>query len=186
MDDPQVVSRDEWLAARRQLLAREKEFTRQRDALNAERRRLPMVEMDQEYVFEGRDGQASLLDLFDDRGQLLIYHFMFDPGWDEGCGSCSFLADNIGHLAHLRWTRPSPLSNTTTGTWLSSARSGRGGRARCTASAPSSATAAGSSTPTPATRGEPTWSTAPTTGSTSPPAAGRKTGSSRPVAATAR
>ena len=101
MDDPQVVSRDEWLAARRQLLAKEKEFTRQRDALNAERRRLPMVEVDKEYVFEGSDGTASLPDLFQDRGQLLIYHFMFDPDWDEGCPSCSFLADNIGHLAHL-------------------------------------------------------------------------------------
>jgi len=101
MDDPQVVSRDEWLAARRQLLAKEKEFTRQRDALNAERRMLPMVAVDKEYVFEGSDGKASLLDLFEDRGQLLIYHFMFDPDWDEGCPSCSFLADNIGHLAHL-------------------------------------------------------------------------------------
>ena len=101
MDDPQVVSRDEWLAARRRLLAKEKEFTRQRDALNAERRRLPMTEMDKEYVFEGRDGKASLLDLFGDCGQLLIYHFMFDPDWEEGCKSCSLLADNIGHLAHL-------------------------------------------------------------------------------------
>jgi predicted dithiol-disulfide oxidoreductase (DUF899 family) len=101
MDDPQVVSRDEWLAARRQLLAKEKEFTRQRDALNAERRRLPMVEVDKEHVFEGRGSKTSLPDLFSGRGQLLIYHFMFDPGWDEGCRSCSFVADNIGHLAHL-------------------------------------------------------------------------------------
>ena len=117
MDDPQVVSRDEWLAARRQLLAKEKEFTRQRDALNAERRGLPMVEVDKEYVFEGTDGRASLLDLFEDRGQLLIYHFMFDPDWDEGCPSCSFLADNIGHLAHLlpgpgpRVTMPRPTAH---------------------------------------------------------------------------
>src|SRR5215469_10180113 len=101
MDDPQVVSRAEWLAARKQLLAKEKEFTRQRDALNAERRRLPMTEIDKRYAFDGKDGTASLLDLFEDRDQLLIYHFMFDPGWDEGCPSCSFLADNIGHLAHL-------------------------------------------------------------------------------------
>src|SRR4029077_2633682 len=101
MDDPQVVSRDEWLAARRQLLAKEKEFTPPRDALDHERRGPPMVEVDKEYVFEGTDGRASLLDLFEDRGQLLIYHFMFDPDWDEGCPSCSFLADNIGHLAHL-------------------------------------------------------------------------------------
>jgi hypothetical protein len=101
MEDPRVVSRDEWLAARRQLLAREKEFTRQRDALNAERRRLPMTEIDNQYAFEDRYGKASLLGLFEGRGQLLIYHFMFDPDWDEGCPSCSFLADNIGHLAHL-------------------------------------------------------------------------------------
>jgi predicted dithiol-disulfide oxidoreductase (DUF899 family) len=101
MDDPRVVSRDEWLAARRELLAREKEFTRQRDALNTERRMLPMVEIDKEYLFECPDGQASLPSLFEGRGQLLIYHFMFDPGWDEGCPSCSFLTDGIGHLAHL-------------------------------------------------------------------------------------
>jgi predicted dithiol-disulfide oxidoreductase (DUF899 family) len=101
MTDPQVVSRDEWLVARSGLLAKEKEFTRQRDALNAERRRLPMVEIDKTYVFEGRDGTASLLDLFEGRSELLTYHFMFDPDWDEGCPSCSFVVDNIGHLAHL-------------------------------------------------------------------------------------
>jgi predicted dithiol-disulfide oxidoreductase (DUF899 family) len=101
MNDPQVVSAEEWLAARKQLLAMEKEFTRQRDALNAERRRLPMVEIDKPYTFEGPDGTMTLLDLFEGRGQLLIYHFMFEPDWDEGCPSCSFLVDNIGHLAHL-------------------------------------------------------------------------------------
>ena len=101
MDDPRIVSRDEWLTARKELLAQEKEFTRQRDALNAERRKLPMVGIDKEYIFHGLGGQASLLDLFEGRGQLLIYHFMFDPDWDEGCESCSFLADGIGHLAHL-------------------------------------------------------------------------------------
>jgi predicted dithiol-disulfide oxidoreductase (DUF899 family) len=101
VDDPQVVPRAEWLAARKGLLAMEKEFTRQRDALNAERRRLPMVEIEKQYEFEGRSGAASLLDLFEGRGQLLIYHFMFEPDWDEGCPSCSFLPDNIGHLAHL-------------------------------------------------------------------------------------
>jgi predicted dithiol-disulfide oxidoreductase (DUF899 family) len=101
MDDPPVVSREEWLAARKQLLVKEKEFTRQRDALSAERRMLPMVEIDKKYLFEGKGGSASLRDLFEDRGQLLIYHFMFDPGWDEGCPSCSYLVDSIGHLAHL-------------------------------------------------------------------------------------
>ena len=101
MDDPQVVSRKEWLDARKRLLEREKEFTRQRDALNAERRRLPMVEIDKPYVFEATRGHASLLDLFEGRSQLLVYHFMFEPDWDEGCPSCSFLIDNVGHLAHL-------------------------------------------------------------------------------------
>jgi predicted dithiol-disulfide oxidoreductase (DUF899 family) len=101
MDDPQVVSRDEWLAARRELLAQEKEFTRRRDALNTRRRELPMVEIDKEYAFRGPDGPATLPGLFQGRGQLLIYHFMFDPDWDQGCPTCSFLADGIGHLAHL-------------------------------------------------------------------------------------
>jgi predicted dithiol-disulfide oxidoreductase (DUF899 family) len=98
---PRVASRDEWLAARKALLTKEKELTRQRDALNSERRRLPMVEIDKQYVFEGGNGKATLLDLFDGRRQLIVYHFMFDPGWDEGCPACSFVVDNIGHLAHL-------------------------------------------------------------------------------------
>ncbi len=98
---PNVVSRDEWLAERKKLLTKEKELTRARDALNAERRRLPMVEIDKEYVFEGPEGKATLLDLFEGRRQLVVYHFMFDPSWDEGCPSCSLLADNVGHLSHL-------------------------------------------------------------------------------------
>jgi predicted dithiol-disulfide oxidoreductase (DUF899 family) len=101
MELPKVVSRDEWLVARKALLAEEKELTRARDALNAERRRLPMVKIDKDYLFEGANGKASLLDLFDRRRQLIVYHFMFDPSWDEGCTGCSFLVDNIGHLSHL-------------------------------------------------------------------------------------
>jgi predicted dithiol-disulfide oxidoreductase (DUF899 family) len=101
MDDPPVVSRAEWLTAREELLTAEKEFTRQRDALNAMRRRLPMVELDKKYVFDSQDGPAQLPDLFEGRGQLLIYHFMFHPDWDEGCPSCSLVVDNVGHLAHL-------------------------------------------------------------------------------------
>ena len=97
----QVVSRDEWLAARKQLLGEEKELTRRRDALNARRRRLPMVRVEKAYVFEGPDGPARLPGLFAGRRQLIVYHFMFDPNWDEGCPSCSLLVDNIGHLAHL-------------------------------------------------------------------------------------
>ena len=106
-----TVSREEWLVARKALLAKEKEFTRQRDALSALRRRLPMVEIDKAYLFEGPDGTVRLLDLFEGRRQLIVYHFMFDPNdpppgksgepWDEGCSGCSFLVDNIGHLAHL-------------------------------------------------------------------------------------
>src|SRR5215469_7895514 len=101
MDDPPVVSHAEWLTARKKLLAKEKELTRQRDAVNSERRRLPMTEVSKRYLFEGRDGKAGLLDLFESRGQLLIYHFMFDPDWDEGCPTCSFLTDSIGNLTHL-------------------------------------------------------------------------------------
>lgn len=101
MKEPKVVSRGAWLRARKELLVKEKEWNRQRDALSAERRPLPMVRIDKEYVFEGPAGQARLLDLFEGRRQLIVYHFMFNPSWDEGCPSCSFLADNIGHLAHL-------------------------------------------------------------------------------------
>ena len=101
MNYPQIVSREEWLVAREALLMKEKEATRERDRLNAERRRLPMVKIDKEYFFEGPDGKASLFDLFEGRSQLVVYHFMFDPNWDEGCPGCSFVVDNIGHLAHL-------------------------------------------------------------------------------------
>jgi uncharacterized protein (TIGR02246 family) len=101
MNRPGIVSRSEWLDARKALLVKEKEFTRQRDALNSARRRLPMVRVDKDYVFEGPQGPAKLLDLFEGRQQLVVYHFMFDPSWDAGCPSCSFLVDNIGHLAHL-------------------------------------------------------------------------------------
>jgi predicted dithiol-disulfide oxidoreductase (DUF899 family) len=101
MNLPQVVSRDAWRIARQQLLAKEKAATRAYDVLNAERRRLPMVKIDKRYVFEGPDGMVSLGDLFDGRRQLIVYHFMFDPSWDAGCQGCSFLVDNIGHLAHL-------------------------------------------------------------------------------------
>jgi predicted dithiol-disulfide oxidoreductase (DUF899 family) len=98
---PRVVGRDEWTAARRELLAREKAATKTLDALNAERRALPAVEIDEEYAFEGPDGRATLLDLFAGRRQLIVYHFMFDPAWDEGCSGCSHVADNIPELAHL-------------------------------------------------------------------------------------
>lgn len=100
---PQIVSREEWLVARKELLAKEKELTRARDALNADRRRLPMVEIDKDYVFEGPDGKARLLDLFDGRRQLIVYHFMFAPDWNEGCPSCSAGADEMsdGLQRHL-------------------------------------------------------------------------------------
>jgi predicted dithiol-disulfide oxidoreductase (DUF899 family) len=103
MNRPQVASREEWLAARKELLAKEKELTRQRDALAAERRRLPMVKIDKEYLFEGPDGEASLVDLFEGRRQLIVYHFMFSPEWDEGCPSCSAGAEEVskGLLEHL-------------------------------------------------------------------------------------
>src|SRR6266480_3419915 len=95
MSLPDVVSSDEWLAARMELLAKEKEATRARDALNAERRRLPMVKIEKDYVFQGPSGKASLLDLFEGRRQLIVRHFMFDPSWEDGCPSCSAGADEI-------------------------------------------------------------------------------------------
>jgi len=101
MSLPQVVPPAEWQIARDTLLAKEKEATRARDALAAERRRLPMVRIDKDYRFEGPDGEATLVDLFDERRQLIVYHFTFEPGETQPCGGCSMFADNIGHLAHL-------------------------------------------------------------------------------------
>jgi predicted dithiol-disulfide oxidoreductase (DUF899 family) len=103
MSLPNVVSRDEWLAARKELLAKEKEMTRARDALNAERRRLPMVRIDKDYVFEGPGGKVGLVDLFEGRLQLIVGHFMFNPSWEDGCPSCSAGADEVsqGLLDHL-------------------------------------------------------------------------------------
>jgi predicted dithiol-disulfide oxidoreductase (DUF899 family) len=98
---PEIVSREEWRAAREELLVKEKAATRARDALNAERRGLPMVEVGKEYVFEGGDGKAGLYDLFEGRRQLVVYHFMFAPEWEAGCRGCSAFLDQIGHLAHL-------------------------------------------------------------------------------------
>jgi predicted dithiol-disulfide oxidoreductase (DUF899 family) len=105
MSHPPIVSREEWQRARDQLLTKEKAATRARDALAAERRRLPMVKIEKKYVFDGPQGKVSLLDLFEGRRQLIIYHFMFGPdveGWPTaGCPGCSMVVDHIGPLAHL-------------------------------------------------------------------------------------
>lgn len=101
MATPRIVSREEWNREREALLLKEKELTRARDRVSAERRKLPMVEIDKPYRLHGVDGEASLLDLFEGRRQLIIYHFMFHPEWDEGCDGCSFLVDNVGELSHL-------------------------------------------------------------------------------------
>ena len=99
-----VVSREEWLRARLDLLADEKRFTRERDALSAKRRGLPRVAVEKEYAFTGPGGPVTLSELFDGRSQLLVYHFMYPDAWDEGCKSCSFWADGydnaVIHLAH--------------------------------------------------------------------------------------
>lgn len=98
-----VVSKDEWMEARKRFLAKEKEFTRMRDQLSAERRALPWVRVDKDYTFDGPNGRETLAQLFGDRSQLIVYHFMFAPEWDVGCKSCSFWADNFnGITAHLR------------------------------------------------------------------------------------
>ena len=97
-----VVSREEWLAARRALLVSEKEATRLRDKVNAERLALPWVRVDEAYAFETPAGRRTLADLFDERGQLIVYHFMLGPGWAAGCPGCSFLADHFdGALRHI-------------------------------------------------------------------------------------
>ncbi len=102
MEQHKVVSRDEWLAARKHLLAEEKEFTRRRDRLSEQRRTLPWERVDKDYVFDGPDGRQSLAEVFDGRSQLVVYHFMFAPEADVPCKSCSFWADNFnGIVAHL-------------------------------------------------------------------------------------
>jgi predicted dithiol-disulfide oxidoreductase (DUF899 family) len=102
MQAHRIVSRNEWLAARKAHLAAEKEFTRARDQLSRQRRELPWVKVDQTYVFDGRDGKQSLAELFAGRSQLIVYHFMFGPGWERGCPSCSYLADHFdGAVIHL-------------------------------------------------------------------------------------
>ncbi|HVV11767.1 DUF899 domain-containing protein [Amycolatopsis sp.] len=98
---PQVASRDEWLAARLKLLAREKELMRAQDELTTQRQELPMVRIDKDYKFAGTEGEVGFADLFEGRRQLVVYHFMFHPDWDEGCPSCSYAVDNIGRLEHL-------------------------------------------------------------------------------------
>ncbi len=100
--EPRIVSHSEWLAARKQLLGKEKELTRLRDELSRQRRQLPWERVEKQYVFEGPNGKETLADLFDGRSQLIVYHFMFGPGWAEGCPSCSFLADHFNSIiVHL-------------------------------------------------------------------------------------
>jgi len=103
MTDHKIVSQDEWIAARRQLLAQEKEFTRQRDLLSQARRDLPWVRVEKAYEFDTAGGRRSLPDLFDGRSQLIVYHFMFGPDWETPCKSCSFWADNFERsVVHLK------------------------------------------------------------------------------------
>jgi predicted dithiol-disulfide oxidoreductase (DUF899 family) len=103
-EHPKIVSRDEWITARKDLLSREKDFTRQRDSLSAQRRKLPWVRVEKEYVFDAPGGKTTLADLFGGKSQLIVYHFMFGPDWKEGCKSCSLMADHfdnsVVHLAH--------------------------------------------------------------------------------------
>src|ERR687890_1629828 len=105
MNTPPIVSPQEWTAARDELLVREKELTRARDALAAERRRMPWMAIDKDYRFEGPDGPVSLADLFAGRRQLIVYRFFFEPGvtgWpDHACRGCSMVADQVAHVSHL-------------------------------------------------------------------------------------
>jgi predicted dithiol-disulfide oxidoreductase (DUF899 family) len=102
MHHPKIVSKTEWVAARKEFLAKEKEFTRLRDELSQQRRELPWEAVEKSYVFEGPKGKETLADLFGGRSQLMVYHFMLGPGWNEGCQSCSFIADHFdGMTIHL-------------------------------------------------------------------------------------
>lgn len=101
MAHPPIVAYEEWLQSRKALLADEKALTRQRDAVNAKRRRLPMVRLNTQYVFDGPNGAASLLDLFEGRRQLIVHHFMFDPDWENGCPSCTGHVNAMGDLSLL-------------------------------------------------------------------------------------
>src|SRR4026209_2240367 len=104
MSLPKIATRAEWLRARKELLDKEKDMTRQRDSLNTARRELPMVEVEKDYVFDGPDGPVRLIDMFEGRRQLIIYHFMFDPDWEDGCPSCTAGTDELsaGFFEHLR------------------------------------------------------------------------------------
>jgi predicted dithiol-disulfide oxidoreductase (DUF899 family) len=103
LENPPVVSPEKWLAARRELLREEKEFTQLRDRLAARRRELPWVKIDKIYTFESPAGRVTLADLFEGRSQLVVYHFMLGPGWDEGCKSCSYVADHLAPaVVHLQ------------------------------------------------------------------------------------
>jgi predicted dithiol-disulfide oxidoreductase (DUF899 family) len=99
--EPQVVSSEQWREARVKLREREIELLQARDAVAEARRALPAVLIEKDYVFDGPNGEARLVDMFEGRRQLIIYHFMFGPGWGQGCKHCSFIVDNIGHPAHL-------------------------------------------------------------------------------------
>jgi predicted dithiol-disulfide oxidoreductase (DUF899 family) len=98
MKEHKVVSKDEWLVARKELLAKEKEFNRSRDALSKQRRELPWEKVEKEYVFDGPKGSETLAQIFDGRSQLVVYHFMFHPSWSEGCPHCSYWADNFNNI----------------------------------------------------------------------------------------
>jgi predicted dithiol-disulfide oxidoreductase (DUF899 family) len=99
---PRIVSRDQWLVERKKLLADEKEFTKHYDRINAERRRLPIVKIEKDYVFDGPNGKQNLKALFEGRRQLIVYHFMFDPAWDKGCSGCTGWVDALGNLSLLK------------------------------------------------------------------------------------
>ena len=98
---PPIATRDEWLAARKTLLAHEKEVTKHYDRVSAERRRLPMVKLEKTYMFDSPEGERSLLDLFDDHHQLIVYHFMFDPAWENGCDGCTGFVNELADLSML-------------------------------------------------------------------------------------
>jgi predicted dithiol-disulfide oxidoreductase (DUF899 family) len=154
---PEVVTREQWLAARKRLLAAEKEETRRRDALNSQRRRLPMVRIEKEYLLEGTQGKVPLAELFGTSRQLIVQHVMFDPAWDAACPGCTASVDELSGamLTHLR-------SRDTAFALVSRAPLAKLQKYQARASAASCAMTARSFTPTRPTRGAPTFSAVPT------------------------
>ena len=145
MSVPRIVSADEWLTERKELLAAEEQAAKALASVTERRRELPAVRVEKEYLFDGPAGRVSLLDMFEGRRQLIVQHFMFDPAWDEGCPVCSYQADSVGNLAHLH-SRNTTFAAVSRAQSTRSSRSGSGWAGRSRGTRPWAATSTTTST----------------------------------------